>query len=119
MGKSRCGRRKILRLMAFGVTLGWTLGAVSARPAKRGRAPVRRMPLVVIDPGHGGVDPGAVSPRGVCEKDIVLSVAREFANQLAATRRYRVVLTRSTDEFIPLRERVARARAWDADVFLS
>ena len=104
--------------MAFGVSLGWAFDAVSA-PAKRGRAPVRRMPMVVIDPGHGGGDPGAVSPRGVYEKDIVLSVAREFARQLAATRRYRVVLTRSVDEFIPLRDRVARARAWHADLFLS
>jgi N-acetylmuramoyl-L-alanine amidase len=119
MRRLDCGRRKILRLMAFGVALGRTFDTASAHPAGRGRAAVRLMPTVVIDPGHGGVDPGAISPGGVYEKDIVLSVAREFARQLAATRRCRVVLTRSVDEFIPLRERVARARAWHADVFLS
>jgi N-acetylmuramoyl-L-alanine amidase len=118
MRKLDCGRRNMLCLMAFAVPFGWALDAVSAHSAKRRRAPVR-MPTVVIDPGHGGVDPGAISPSGVYEKDIVLAVAREFARQLAATRQSRVVLTRSADEFIPLRERVARARAWDADLFLS
>ncbi len=83
--------------------------------------PARRVPTVAIDPGHGGADPGAISPGGVYEKDIVLSTARELARQLAATRRCRVVLTRSVDEFIPLRDRVARARARaaHADLFLS
>jgi len=80
---------------------------------------VRRVPTVVIDPGHGGVDPGAISPEGVHEKDIVLETAMEFARALTARRNYRVVLTRSTDEFLPLRERVDRARAWKADLFLS
>lgn len=80
---------------------------------------MRRIATVVIDPGHGGVDPGAISPNGIYEKDIVLAAAWEFARQLAARRSFRVVLTRSTDEFLPLRERVARARAWKADLFLS
>jgi N-acetylmuramoyl-L-alanine amidase len=75
--------------------------------------------MVVIDPGHGGGDPGAISRNGVCEKDIVLPTAWEFARRLAATRRCRVVMTRSVDEFIPLRDRVGRARAWKADLFLS
>jgi N-acetylmuramoyl-L-alanine amidase len=80
---------------------------------------MRRGPTVVIDPGHGGVDPGAISPNGIYEKDIVLATAWEFARELAARRIHQVVLTRSTDEFLPLRERVARARAWNADLFLS
>jgi N-acetylmuramoyl-L-alanine amidase len=75
--------------------------------------------MVVVDPGHGGVDPGAISASGVYEKDIVLATAWEFARELAARRNCRVVLTRGTDEFLPLRERVARARAWKADLFLS
>jgi N-acetylmuramoyl-L-alanine amidase len=113
------GRRSVLRLLAFGTALGWALNEGLAQPAARGATPPRRQPTVVIDPGHGGIDPGAVSPSGVFEKDIVLATAWEFARQLAATRRYRVVLTRSVDEFIPLRDRVARARAWKADLFLS
>jgi N-acetylmuramoyl-L-alanine amidase len=47
--------------------------------------PTRRQPTVVIDPGHGGADPGAISPNGVYEKNIVLPIAWEFARQLAAT----------------------------------
>jgi N-acetylmuramoyl-L-alanine amidase len=119
------GRRRVLRLLALGATVGWGLDSASAQPAARGtsllrRAPtVVRVPTVVIDPGHGGIDPGAISPKGVYEKDIVLPTAWDFARQLAATRRFRVVLTRSVDEFIPLRDRVSRARGWHADLFLS
>ena len=114
-----CDRRRVLRLLAFGAAVGWDCEEALAQPAARGVAALRRVPTVVIDPGHGGIDPGAISPNGVYEKDIVLPTASEFARQLAATRRYRVVLTRSVDEFIPLRDRVARARAWKADLFLS
>ena len=115
MPNSSCVRRRVLGA----IVLCAIADAVSAQAAAT-RAPlVRRVPTIVIDPGHGGVDPGAISANGVCEKDIVLATARELARQLAATRRFRVVLTRSTDEFIPLRERVARARAWKADLFLS
>lgn len=76
-------------------------------------------PLIVIDPGHGGVDPGATSHNGVYEKDITLGVAREFRKQLEATGRYRVMLTRDRDIFLPLRERVAVARDVAADLFVS
>jgi N-acetylmuramoyl-L-alanine amidase len=114
-----CGRRRVLRGLAFYAVVGWRLAPASAQPAGRRIPPVRRVPTVVIDPGHGGVDPGAISPDGVYEKDIVLATAQEFARELAARRTFRVVLTRSTDEFLPLRERVARARAWKADIFLS
>jgi N-acetylmuramoyl-L-alanine amidase len=114
-----CGRRRALRLLASGAAIGCWFDPASAQPAGRGTPPLRRRPTVVIDPGHGGADPGAISPNGIFEKNIVLPIASEFARQLAATRRCRVVLTRSTDEFIPLRDRVARARAWHADLFLS
>jgi N-acetylmuramoyl-L-alanine amidase len=113
------GRRSVLRALAFCAVGGWRLGSSAAQPAGRGAPPARRVATVVIDPGHGGVDPGAISPSGVHEKDIALATAWEFARQLAARRGFRVVLTRSTDEFLPLRERVARARAWKADLFLS
>lgn len=108
-----------MRLLAVGAAFGGVLDRASAQPAGRRAAPIRRAATVVIDPGHGGIDPGAVGPNGVYEKDIVLPTASVFARQLAATRRFRVVLTRSADEFIPLRDRVARARAWHADLFLS
>jgi len=114
-----CGRRQVLQGLTFCAVVGWRFDSASAQPAGRGTPPGRRLPTVVIDPGHGGVDPGAISPNGVYEKDIVLATAREFARQLAARRTFRVVLTRSTDEFLPLRERVTRARAWRADLLLS
>ncbi len=80
---------------------------------------VPEKPLVVIDPGHGGVDPGAIGVGGVYEKDITLAMAREVKRQLESSGRYRVKLTRDKDVFIRLRDRVAIARDADADLFLS
>ena len=81
--------------------------------------PRKHFRVIAIDPGHGGVDPGAISPHRIYEKDITLPTARELARQLDATGRYRAVLTRRGDVFVPLRARVARARAERADLFLS
>jgi len=75
--------------------------------------------VVVLDPGHGGVDPGAEGRTGVYEKYLTLSMATELKRQLDATGRYQVVLTRDKDIFIPLRERIAIARAAGADLFIS
>jgi N-acetylmuramoyl-L-alanine amidase len=73
----------------------------------------------VIDAGHGGIDPGTLGRSGTREKDVVLNVARELRKALEGTGRYRVQLTRDTDVFIPLRERVNIARAVQADLFVS
>src|SRR5829696_9520094 len=74
---------------------------------------------VVLDAGHGGPDPGAIGVDGSLEKTITLSMAQELRRLLEADGRYRVVLTREDDTRVPLRERVATARAAHADVFLS
>jgi len=82
-------------------------------------SPARSRPaVVVIDPGHGGFDPGA---RGldVAEKDVNLAEALALRDRLAAEGRYRVVLTRETDVFVPLDERVRIARRAGADLFIS
>ena len=84
----------------------------------QGPSPTGRW-TVVLDPGHGGVDPGAVGADGGFEKTITLAMARKLRDLLEADGRYRVVLTREDDTRVPLRERVARARAAHADVFLS
>lgn len=76
-------------------------------------------PLVVLDPGHGGVDPGTTGVSGVQEKVITLAAAKELKRQLEATGRYRVVLTRTRDVFVELRERVEIARRSEADLFIS
>lgn len=89
--------------------------AQTARPAPR-----RRLPLVVLDPGHGGRDPGTIgTSTGVHEKIITLAAAQELRRQLEATGRCRVVLTRTRDTFVPLAGRVAFARQRDAALFLS
>ncbi len=74
---------------------------------------------VVIDPGHGGVDPGAISRSGIYEKHIVLAFSKEFARALEAEGRYNVVMTRDTDIFIKLADRRNVARKAGADLFIS
>lgn len=79
-------------------------------------------PVVVIDPGHGGPDPGAVSPatsEHILEKDVVLAVARQLAAALTATGRYDVRMTRSTDVFVSLDQRLAFSRRHNASLFIS
>lgn len=78
----------------------------------------RTKPVVIIDPGHGGIDPGARGEVGV-EKDIVLAVSSEVRRALLATRRFDVVMTRTSDVFIPLDQRVQISRQHNADLFLS
>jgi len=75
--------------------------------------------IVVVDAGHGGIDPGTLGRFGPDEKVVTLSVARELKRELEATGRYTVVLTRDHDIFLPLRERVEVARHADADLFIS
>jgi N-acetylmuramoyl-L-alanine amidase len=82
-------------------------------------APRDGKPVIVIDPGHGGLDTGAVSTGGEEEKALVLAVALKLRDRLEKSGRYRVVLTRSDDTFIPLGERVAIARAHKAALFIS
>ncbi|QMT45699.1 N-acetylmuramoyl-L-alanine amidase [Neisseria dentiae] len=77
-----------------------------------------RRPVIVIDPGHGGEDPGAIGGSGLREKDVVLSIARETKKRLDAMG-YRTYMTRNEDIFIPLGVRVAKARQLKADVFVS
>ena len=76
-------------------------------------------PTVVIDAGHGGVDPGAIGLSGIHEKTLVLDYARELARQLKASGRYRVVLTRDKDLFLRLRDRMLVAQRATADLFIS
>jgi N-acetylmuramoyl-L-alanine amidase len=73
----------------------------------------------MLDPGHGGKDPGAIGYSGTYEKHIALATALELQRQLRATGRYRVELTRTTDVFIPLEERVGIARQKGGALFVS
>ena len=97
--------------------------ALAAPPGLPGQKPgaprPAKQPVVVIDPGHGGADPGAIGVGGVYEKDITLAAARELRRQLQAAGRYQVKLTRDSDVFIRLRDRVGIAREAGADLFIS
>jgi N-acetylmuramoyl-L-alanine amidase len=92
-----------------------TTGSVAVRPDRR---PDQR-PVIAIDAGHGGVDPGAIAATGAYEKDIVFGFADRLRGRLEASGRYRVVMTRAADVFVPLDERVRVARAAKADLFIS
>jgi len=112
-------RRSVLRLLAGCAAAHSAANAASAQPPGRGRPQLRHLPTVVIDPGHGGIDPGAIGAGRVYEKYITFAVASDLLRLLRANRGFRVALTRGPDEYVPLRERVARARALRADLFLS
>ena len=75
--------------------------------------------VVIIDPGHGGVDPGTVGISGIYEKHITLSMARELKRQLQQTGRFKVLLTHDRDIFVQLRDRVRMARDAKAELFIS
>ncbi|MBC7800860.1 MAG: N-acetylmuramoyl-L-alanine amidase [Gemmatimonadaceae bacterium] len=103
-------RRMLLAAVAAGI------GAPSfAAP----RTPARALPLVVIDPGHGGKDPGAIGVSGTYEKHVALAVAQALRAQLAKGGRCRVEMTRTRDVFVPLRGRVAYAQNRGAVLFVS
>jgi N-acetylmuramoyl-L-alanine amidase len=74
---------------------------------------------IVIDPGHGGVDPGAIGVTGVYEKDVVLAMGLELRRQLEATGRYQVVMTRERDQIVRLRDRIRIGREGNGELFVS
>ncbi len=86
------------------------------RPAAK---PPNAKPVVVLDPGHGGVDPGTSSASGVTEKDVVLAFAKTLKQKLEAKGQYDIYLTRADDTFLPLRERVGFAQSKGANLFVS
>ncbi|HEY1364434.1 MAG TPA: N-acetylmuramoyl-L-alanine amidase [Xanthobacteraceae bacterium] len=86
---------------------------IEAKPAGDPR------PLVMIDPGHGGIDNGTRSSSGELEKDIVLEFSLLLHDKIERTGKYRVLMTRADDSFIPLGDRVTLARAQQADLFIS
>ena len=111
----------------FGTLAGRPRYKVSrAVPPRAKRAPLPRVvgdddrPLVVIDAGHGGVDPGAINPdTGLREKDVTLRIARAIRDALVDSGRARVALTRDSDRYLILRERYGVARRLKADLFIS
>jgi len=88
-------------------------------PAPATEPKIDRLIIIALDPGHGGEDPGAVGPSGLREKDVVLAVALKLRERLQANPNIRVLMTRDADFFVPLHERVRKARRVQADLFVS
>jgi N-acetylmuramoyl-L-alanine amidase len=91
----------------------------AAAPKGAGSQKVVRMITIALDPGHGGEDPGATGSRGTHEKDIVLAIAKRLKNKIEEHPNMRVMLTRDADFFVPLDQRVVKARKVQADLFVS
>ncbi len=116
---------------AFALTVAWR-GAEAFRVQKLGGYVDPPLPrprprtgkdfsqlAIVIDAGHGGVDPGAIGRSGSLEKNITLRASKMLAARLRESDRYKVIMTRTDDRFLRLRDRVAVARRADADLFVS
>lgn len=88
-------------------------------PTEPSQAKLDRLIVIALDPGHGGEDPGAVGPSGLREKDVVLAIAQQLRERLNRNPNMRVMLTRDADFFVPLQERVQKARRVQADLFVS
>lgn len=133
-GMTRSGSNVMLSLVlnatdaaAFGAGTGATRQTgptpeeKAARAAAEGKTKVVRTgkPVIVIDPGHGGIDPGATSAGAVSEKSIVLAVAQQLKAQLAQANRYEVKMTRTSDVFVSLDRRLKFSADNDAELFIS
>ncbi|MBX3635340.1 MAG: N-acetylmuramoyl-L-alanine amidase [Rubrivivax sp.] len=90
-----------------------------APPTPTERRRVERLIIVALDPGHGGEDPGAIGPTGLREKDVVLAIGLALRDRLNAVPGMRAMMTRDGDYFVPLGERVRKARRVQADLFVS
>jgi N-acetylmuramoyl-L-alanine amidase len=100
------------------IDLGSTASADTPVKAEHARPDARDL-IIAIDAGHGGDDPGAIGKYGTREKDVVLAIARALAQRVDAEPGMKAVLTRNGDYFVPLRDRMQRARALQADLFVS
>jgi N-acetylmuramoyl-L-alanine amidase len=104
-------RRKVLA--------GWLGGVTFSVVGRSAVATTSARPLIILDPGHGGHDPGAIGVTGLYEKHVALDVARSLQQALQQTGRYRVMLTREDDVFVPLDQRRLHAQTNGADLFVS
>ena len=98
--------------------LGAALLSFRAPSAKAADSP-KEPPLIMLDPGHGGHDPGAIGASGLFEKHVALTAARDLKTALEQDGRYRVMMTREDDVFLPLEQRTAYGQAHNARLFVS
>ena len=115
------GHRLVVDLIPRGAAKGGSAAraAAASRPAAGSRASPARDLVVAIDAGHGGADPGAIGSRGTREKDVTLAIARRLAALVDKEPGMRPVMIRDGDVFVPLRQRMRKARKHEADIFVS
>ena len=113
------GRRQAIRYLSGGAVALVLSTRASRVWAETQRRLAGKQRVVMIDPGHGGIDPGAIGVNGTYEKGIALATAREAARLLEASGHFRVLMTRDSDEYIPLQQRVELAQNAGADLFMS
>ena len=105
---------------AASATKGLTISPpIPIVPSIAGQAKIDRLVVIALDPGHGGEDPGATGPSGLHEKDVVLAIALQLRDRINANPSMRAMMTRDADFFVPLGERVKKARRVQADLFVS
>jgi N-acetylmuramoyl-L-alanine amidase len=119
----RIGRRRVLRRLSGGGAIFWTFltgaGRSNAQTSLPHDTATRRKPLVLVDPGHGGYDPGTSGAAGTLEKDVTLASALALKAVLEEAGRYRVELSRSGDQYVSLADRVRLAQELGASLVLS
>ena len=114
----RYGYRLVVDLGGPAAAMAATGAAAAPIKAEHARPEARDL-IIAIDAGHGGEDPGAIGMRGTREKDVTLAIARALQRSVNVEPGMRAVLTRDGDYFVPLRDRMRRARAQQADLFVS
>lgn len=113
------GRQEVVEPLKIDPELADKAPAKPAEAPRPGKPAVDRMLTIMLDPGHGGEDPGAIGKRGTYEKNVTLAIARRLKARIDAEPNMRAVLTRDGDFFVPLHVRVQKARRIQADLFLS
>ena len=101
------------------IALDQRFARAQAPPSREQQSSGDARPLIVLDPGHGGIDTGTKGPNGQMEKDIVLDFSKRLQEKIETAGKYRVLLTRTDDTFVPLAERVRFAREVGAALFMS
>jgi N-acetylmuramoyl-L-alanine amidase len=101
------------------IALDQRFARAQAPPSREQQSSGDARPLIVLDPGHGGIDTGTKGPNGQMEKDIVLDFSKRLQEKIETAGKYRVLLTRTDDTFVPLAERVRFAREAGAALFMS
>ncbi|MBV8501186.1 MAG: N-acetylmuramoyl-L-alanine amidase, partial [Paucibacter sp.] len=117
--KERDAAKSVRDAIAEAASAPKAASAPAQKLTPKEQAKLDRLIVIALDPGHGGEDPGAIGPSGLREKDVVLAIAKRLRERLQEQPNIRVMMTRDADYFVPLGDRVRKARRVQADLFVS